>query len=94
MKGLFIPSLINLLLPLAVTSFMLGSLPVVNVFPWPGRAGCVASVQKRDPPATVHGHAVWTGVNFIWYLRKISGLALLGHLGRALFFIVEHRPFH
>jgi len=29
MKGLFIPSLINLLVPLAVTSFMLGSRPVI-----------------------------------------------------------------
>ncbi len=30
MKGLFIPSLINLLVPLAVTSFVLGSRPVVS----------------------------------------------------------------
>ena len=33
-------------------------------------------------------------IDFLWYVRKISGLALLGYLGGALFYIAEHRLFH
>ena len=33
-------------------------------------------------------------IDFIWYVRKISGLALLGYLGGALFYIAENRLFH
>ncbi len=33
-------------------------------------------------------------IDFLWYMRKISGLALLGYLGGALFYIAEHRLFH
>jgi Na+/H+ antiporter NhaD/arsenite permease-like protein len=42
MKGLFVPSLINLVMPLAVTSFILGSRPVIA----PQR------VEKEDVPRT------------------------------------------
>lgn len=33
-------------------------------------------------------------IDFIWYVKKISGLALLGYLAGALFYIVEYRLFH
>jgi Na+/H+ antiporter NhaD/arsenite permease-like protein len=33
-------------------------------------------------------------IDFVWYMRKISGLALLGYLGGAVFYIVEHQLFH
>jgi len=33
-------------------------------------------------------------IDFIWYMRKISALALLGYLAGALFYIVENRLFH
>jgi Na+/H+ antiporter NhaD/arsenite permease-like protein len=33
-------------------------------------------------------------IDFIWYVRKISGLALIGYLGGALFYIAEYRLFH
>jgi len=33
-------------------------------------------------------------IDFVWYMRKISGLALLGYLGGAVFYIVEYRLFH
>lgn len=33
-------------------------------------------------------------IDFIWYLRKISGLALMGYLAGALFYIVEYRLLH
>jgi Na+/H+ antiporter NhaD/arsenite permease-like protein len=33
-------------------------------------------------------------IDFIWYARKISGLALLGYLGGALYYIAEKRLFH
>jgi Na+/H+ antiporter NhaD/arsenite permease-like protein len=33
-------------------------------------------------------------IDFLWYMRKISGLALLGYLGGALFYIAENRFFH
>ena len=33
-------------------------------------------------------------IDFIWYLRKISGLALVGYLAGALFYIVEYRLLH
>ena len=33
-------------------------------------------------------------IDFIWYVRKISGLALIGYLGGAIFYIVEYRLFH
>jgi Na+/H+ antiporter NhaD/arsenite permease-like protein len=32
-------------------------------------------------------------IDFLWYMRKISGLALLGYLGGAIFYIVEYRLF-
>jgi Na+/H+ antiporter NhaD/arsenite permease-like protein len=33
-------------------------------------------------------------IDFLWYMRKISGLALIGYLGGAIFYIVEYRLFH
>jgi Na+/H+ antiporter NhaD/arsenite permease-like protein len=33
-------------------------------------------------------------IDFLWYVRKISGLALLGYLGGALYYIAENRLFH
>jgi len=33
-------------------------------------------------------------IDFVWYMRKISGLALLGYLGGAVFYIVEYQLFH
>ena len=32
-------------------------------------------------------------IDFIWYMRKISGLALMGYFGGAIFYILEHRLF-
>lgn len=33
-------------------------------------------------------------IDFLWYLRKISGLALLGYAAGAVFYIVEYRLLH
>src|SRR6185312_6326514 len=33
-------------------------------------------------------------INFIWYVRRISGLALLGYLAGAAVYIVQYRMFH
>ncbi len=33
-------------------------------------------------------------IDFLWYMRKISSLALLGYFAGALFYIVEYRIFH
>lgn len=33
-------------------------------------------------------------IDFLWYMRKISGLALLGYLAGAIFYIVEFKLFH
>ena len=33
-------------------------------------------------------------IDFIWYVRKISGLALIGYLAGAIFYIFEYRFFH
>ncbi len=33
-------------------------------------------------------------IDFIWYLRKISGLALIGYLCGALVYIITYRLFH
>jgi len=33
-------------------------------------------------------------IDFIWYMRKISGLALIGYLAGALVYIVQYRLFH
>jgi len=33
-------------------------------------------------------------IDFLWYMRKISGLALIGYLGGAIFYIVEYRLLH
>lgn len=33
-------------------------------------------------------------IDFIWYMRKISGLALIGYLGGAAYYILENRLFH
>ncbi|OYT90775.1 MAG: sodium:proton antiporter [Burkholderiales bacterium PBB3] len=33
-------------------------------------------------------------IDFIWYVKKISGLALLGYLAGAIFYIVEYRLMH
>jgi len=33
-------------------------------------------------------------IDFVWYMRKISGLALIGYLGGAIFYIVEYNFFH
>ena len=33
-------------------------------------------------------------IDFVWYLRKISALALVGYLAGALFFIAQYRFFH
>lgn len=33
-------------------------------------------------------------IDFIWYVRKISGLALIGYLAGAIFYIVEYRLLH
>ena len=33
-------------------------------------------------------------IDFLWYMRKISGLALIGYLAGAIFYIVEYRLFH
>jgi len=33
-------------------------------------------------------------IDFFWYVRKISGLALIGYFAGALFYIVEYRLFH
>jgi Na+/H+ antiporter NhaD/arsenite permease-like protein len=32
-------------------------------------------------------------IDFIWYMRKISGLALMGYLGGAVYYIAEHQLF-
>ena len=32
-------------------------------------------------------------IDFIWYMRRISGLALMGYFGGAIFYILEHRLF-
>jgi len=32
-------------------------------------------------------------IDFIWYMRKISGLALMGYFGGAIFYILEHHLF-
>jgi len=32
-------------------------------------------------------------IDFIWYMRKISGLALMGYAGGAVFYIIEHQLF-
>jgi len=33
-------------------------------------------------------------IDFIWYVRKISGLALIGYLAGAIFYIIEYRLLH
>lgn len=33
-------------------------------------------------------------IQFLWYVRRISGLALLGYLARAAIYIVQYRMFH
>jgi Na+/H+ antiporter NhaD/arsenite permease-like protein len=33
-------------------------------------------------------------IDFLWYMRKISGLALIGYLGGAVIYIVQYRLFH
>jgi Na+/H+ antiporter NhaD/arsenite permease-like protein len=33
-------------------------------------------------------------IDFVWYMRKISGLALLGYLAGAMVYIVQYRLFH
>jgi Na+/H+ antiporter NhaD/arsenite permease-like protein len=33
-------------------------------------------------------------IDFLWYMRKISGLALIGYFGGALAYIVQFRLFH
>lgn len=33
-------------------------------------------------------------IDFIWYVRKISGLALVGYLAGAFFYIVQYQLFH
>ena len=33
-------------------------------------------------------------IDFIWYVRKISGLALIGYLAGAIFYIVEYNLLH
>jgi Na+/H+ antiporter NhaD/arsenite permease-like protein len=33
-------------------------------------------------------------IDFLWYMRKISGLALLGYLGGALVYIAQYRWLH
>lgn len=33
-------------------------------------------------------------IDFFWYVRKISGLALIGYLGGAFFYIVQYQLFH
>jgi Na+/H+ antiporter NhaD/arsenite permease-like protein len=33
-------------------------------------------------------------IDFIWYVRKISGLALIGYLAGAIFYIIEYNLFH
>jgi Na+/H+ antiporter NhaD/arsenite permease-like protein len=33
-------------------------------------------------------------IDFIWYMRKISGLALMGYFGGAIFYIAEHHFLH
>ena len=32
-------------------------------------------------------------INFFWYMKKISGLALIGYFGGAIWYIVEMRLF-
>ena len=32
-------------------------------------------------------------IDFIWYVRKISGLALMGYFGGAVYYIIEHQLF-
>ena len=32
-------------------------------------------------------------IDFIWYMRKISGLALMGYFGGAVYYIIEHQLF-
>jgi Na+/H+ antiporter NhaD/arsenite permease-like protein len=32
-------------------------------------------------------------IDFIWYMRKISGLALMGYFGGAMYYIIEHQLF-
>jgi Na+/H+ antiporter NhaD/arsenite permease-like protein len=32
-------------------------------------------------------------IDFIWYMRKISGLALMGYAGGAVYYIIEHHLF-
>lgn len=48
MKGLFIPSLINLIVPLAVTSFLLGSRPVVSPQKVEQEAGSHTTAFERN----------------------------------------------
>jgi len=33
-------------------------------------------------------------IDFIWYVKKISGLALVGYLAGAIFYIVEYNLMH
>jgi Na+/H+ antiporter NhaD/arsenite permease-like protein len=33
-------------------------------------------------------------IDFVWYMRKISGLALLGYLAGALIYVMQYRFFH
>jgi Na+/H+ antiporter NhaD/arsenite permease-like protein len=33
-------------------------------------------------------------IDFVWYVRKISGLAFIGYLGGALFYIAQYQLFH
>ncbi len=33
-------------------------------------------------------------IHFFWYLKRISGLALLGYLGGAAVYIVQYRMLH
>ena len=33
-------------------------------------------------------------IDFIWYVKKISGLALVGYLAGAIFYIVEYNLLH
>jgi hypothetical protein len=33
-------------------------------------------------------------IHFFWYVKRISGLALLGYLGGAAVYIVQYKLFH
>jgi Na+/H+ antiporter NhaD/arsenite permease-like protein len=33
-------------------------------------------------------------IDFIWYMKKISGLALIGYFAGALFYVIEYRLLH